>query len=327
MMIWTDPVRLPWSDDEREELGAGRATRHLARRDARPACTAGRRAAATARSCSGSGPTTSSRWSRASRWSSTPPTPRSCIRGMSRLIPALSQYLPRLPKRFVDGGYYTKTEENRLLSGPLPVEGAYVLGGLSGYGMMSSNGAADLLADYIAERPLPRYAPAFRCPATRIRPTARSWRTGAIRDSSDRGTVARELSTAVTLEKRRTIMAAKLEKYCAPRRFRSARLQPGHQGDRRSDDPVPGRPGAVRRPTAPRRTAAISAAQARAVFGAVKTLVEAGGGTLANVVKITTYVTDVRFRMDFASCATNSSPNGVRPRRCCRSRHSRTRTT
>jgi sarcosine oxidase, subunit beta len=28
--------------------------------------------------------------------------------------------------------------------------------------MMASNGAADLLADYIAERPLPRYAPAFR---------------------------------------------------------------------------------------------------------------------------------------------------------------------
>jgi len=36
--------------------------------------------------------------------------------------------------------------------------------------------------------------------------------------------------------------------------------------------------------------------QARAVFGAVKALVEAGGGTLANVVKITTYVTDVRYR-------------------------------
>jgi 2-iminobutanoate/2-iminopropanoate deaminase len=40
-------------------------------------------------------------------------------------------------------------------------------------------------------------------------------------------------------------------------------------------------------------------AQARAVFGAVKALVEAGGGTLANVVKITTYVTDVRYRLDF----------------------------
>jgi 2-iminobutanoate/2-iminopropanoate deaminase len=40
-------------------------------------------------------------------------------------------------------------------------------------------------------------------------------------------------------------------------------------------------------------------AQARQVFGAVKALVEAGGGTLANVVKITTYVTDVRYRPEF----------------------------
>jgi len=40
-------------------------------------------------------------------------------------------------------------------------------------------------------------------------------------------------------------------------------------------------------------------AQARAVFGAVKALIEAGSGTLANVVKITTYVTDVRYRLDF----------------------------
>jgi 2-iminobutanoate/2-iminopropanoate deaminase len=40
-------------------------------------------------------------------------------------------------------------------------------------------------------------------------------------------------------------------------------------------------------------------AQARQVFGAVKALVEAGGGTLANVVKITTYVTDISHRPDF----------------------------
>ena len=39
--------------------------------------------------------------------------------------------------------------------------------------------------------------------------------------------------------------------------------------------------------------------QARLVFGALKSLVEAGGGTLANVVKINTYVTDVRYRQDF----------------------------
>ena len=40
-------------------------------------------------------------------------------------------------------------------------------------------------------------------------------------------------------------------------------------------------------------------AQARSVFGAVKAHVEAAGGTLADVVKITTYVTDIRYRLDF----------------------------
>jgi enamine deaminase RidA (YjgF/YER057c/UK114 family) len=40
-------------------------------------------------------------------------------------------------------------------------------------------------------------------------------------------------------------------------------------------------------------------AQARNVFGAVKAHVEAAGGTLNDVVKITTYVTDIRYRMDF----------------------------
>ena len=37
-----------------------------------------------------------------------------------------------------------------------------MLGGLSGYGLMSSNGAADLLADHITERQLPPYARAFQ---------------------------------------------------------------------------------------------------------------------------------------------------------------------
>ncbi len=40
------------------------------------------------------------------------------------------------------------------------------------------------------------------------------------------------------------------------------------------------------------------AAQARAVFAAVRAQVEAGGGTLANVVKLTTYLTDMRRRAD-----------------------------
>src|SRR2546430_14971106 len=40
-------------------------------------------------------------------------------------------------------------------------------------------------------------------------------------------------------------------------------------------------------------------AQARDVFAAVRKLVEAGGGTLDNVLKINTYVTDVRYRPEF----------------------------
>ena len=39
-------------------------------------------------------------------------------------------------------------------------------------------------------------------------------------------------------------------------------------------------------------------AQARTVFRAVKSQVEAGGGTLANVVKLTTFLTDIRHRAD-----------------------------
>jgi len=41
-------------------------------------------------------------------------------------------------------------------------------------------------------------------------------------------------------------------------------------------------------------------AQAREAFRAIKALVEAQGGTLDNVVKINTYVTDIRYRVDLA---------------------------
>lgn len=40
------------------------------------------------------------------------------------------------------------------------------------------------------------------------------------------------------------------------------------------------------------------AAQARAVFRAVKAQVEAGGGTMQSVVKLNTYLTDIRHRAD-----------------------------
>jgi len=158
--IWTDPIRLPWSDEERAELSASVEHRRLV--DEFPGGVHGRPEGA------GESPVVLLIWT----YDVEPVEPKYplefdpaygeiCLRGMSRMIPALSPYLNRLPRVYVDGGYYTKTRENRLLSGPLPLEGAYMLGALSGYGLMSSNGAADLLADHVAGRRLPAYAPAF----------------------------------------------------------------------------------------------------------------------------------------------------------------------
>jgi enamine deaminase RidA (YjgF/YER057c/UK114 family) len=41
-------------------------------------------------------------------------------------------------------------------------------------------------------------------------------------------------------------------------------------------------------------------AQARGAYEAINALVESQGGTMANIVKITTYVTDMRYRVDLA---------------------------
>ena len=160
MLIWTDPVRLPWTEEERRELAGSAEHRWLL--DEIPAGVHGRPEGA------GGSPVVLLIWT----YDVAPVEPtfpiafdplygEILLRGMSRMIPALAAYLPRLPRCVVDGGYYTKTRENRFLACPLAVEGAYVLGALSGYGLMASNGAADLLAARIAGRPLPPWAPAF----------------------------------------------------------------------------------------------------------------------------------------------------------------------
>ncbi len=87
--------------------------------------------------------------------------PEITMRGMAQVVPGLSPYTQRLPRPYVDGGYYTKTRENRPLAGPLPVEGAYVVGALSGFGVMSALGLAEVLADHITGSALPGYSPAF----------------------------------------------------------------------------------------------------------------------------------------------------------------------
>ena len=83
------------------------------------------------------------------------------IRGLTAMIPGFHVYIGRGNEALVDGGYYCKTPDNRPLIGPTTIEGVYVQGALSGFGIMASQAAADLLAAHLLDLPLPDYAAAF----------------------------------------------------------------------------------------------------------------------------------------------------------------------
>lgn len=87
--------------------------------------------------------------------------PEAVIKGLTTMVPELAAYHQRLPQPVVDGGYYTKTRENRPLVGPLPVEGAFVVGAFSGFGVMAAPAAGELAAKHITGDVLPDYADAF----------------------------------------------------------------------------------------------------------------------------------------------------------------------
>ena len=160
LLIWTDPTKLPWSEEERATLARSGETRHLLEEfpsgvHARPE----------------GGPDSDvvlALWTYDVRtvqpvfpFKVDPHYPEIVFRGLAVMIPGLSAYFGRMPKPVVDGGYYTKTRENRPLIGPLPIKGVYMIGALSGYGIMASCGAAELLAAHLTGSPLPSYAPAF----------------------------------------------------------------------------------------------------------------------------------------------------------------------
>jgi glycine/D-amino acid oxidase-like deaminating enzyme len=83
------------------------------------------------------------------------------MRGLAKMIPTAEQYTGNFPRLKVDGGYYTKTFENRPLIGKLPIEGAYIIGALSGFGIMTACAAGELLAAHILGSDVPEYASAF----------------------------------------------------------------------------------------------------------------------------------------------------------------------
>jgi glycine/D-amino acid oxidase-like deaminating enzyme len=160
LVIWTDPQYLLWSEEERAELAGSEETRWLLEQfpqgvHFRP---------------EGAGEShillvlwTYDLAPREPVWPPVldPHYPEILLRGLAAMMPKFKQYFGRASKPFYDGGYYTKTRENRPLAGLLPVAGAFVCGAMSGYGLMSSPALGELCAAHLTGSALPEYAPAF----------------------------------------------------------------------------------------------------------------------------------------------------------------------
>ncbi|HEY57026.1 MAG TPA: FAD-binding oxidoreductase [Anaerolineae bacterium] len=161
LLIWADPQRLPWDEEERAALAE----------DPEAAWLLGEFPAGVHIRPEGEGgsPMVLALWEyHTPRYTQPrfpvpgdPLYPEIVLRGLSTMLPGMRPYLTRLPRPTVDGGYYVKAPDNRPLVGPLPVQGAWVLGALSGFGIMASQGVADLLTAYLIGHPLPGYAAAF----------------------------------------------------------------------------------------------------------------------------------------------------------------------
>jgi len=153
-----DDQALAWSDEDRELLAADPATRHLTQ---------------TIKGgvhCRPDGPVEGNwiklGWAYNERASDPhgeepidPQFPDTVLRGASRLNPRLAAYIGRLPRGAHHyGGYYTMTEENWPLIGPMRTPGAFIAGALSGYGSMAACATGSTCAAWVAGAPIPEYA-------------------------------------------------------------------------------------------------------------------------------------------------------------------------
>jgi glycine/D-amino acid oxidase-like deaminating enzyme len=160
LLVWDDSQTLDWSAEERQALRESHHETELIGRmpsgvHARP--EGGR-----------DSPTVLALWpyhtpAVLAQWplSFDPAYAEVVIRGLTAMLPGMQTYRLRPPRPYVDGGYYTRTRENRPLIGPLGVEGAFVIGALSGFGLMVAIASGELLAAHALGLNLPEYASAF----------------------------------------------------------------------------------------------------------------------------------------------------------------------
>jgi glycine/D-amino acid oxidase-like deaminating enzyme len=156
MLIWLDEQHLPWSEEEAAALREDEEAAWLL--DKFPAGVHGRPDGATLLALF------NYHGNAVEPVFPLPPEPHYpeiALRGMSTMLPALRAYEGKPARPYVDGGYYIRTQENRPLIGPLPVEGAYISCAYSGFGVMASCAGGDLIARHIIGAALPDDAPAF----------------------------------------------------------------------------------------------------------------------------------------------------------------------
>jgi glycine/D-amino acid oxidase-like deaminating enzyme len=158
LLIWNDSQRLPWEEEEREALLEDDKARWLT--EIFPSGVHTRP--------EGGGNDILMLWEYHTNLlePSDSPTmdqqyPEIALRGLAAMLPRMKEYFGRMPRPQLDGGFYTKTRENRPIVGPTGMEGAYVIGAVSGYGIMSACGVGELLAKHIIGSELPDYASAF----------------------------------------------------------------------------------------------------------------------------------------------------------------------
>ncbi len=158
LLIWNDAQSLPWENNEHEALAGEDSTRWLT--EAFPSGVHTRP--------EGAGHDILMLWEYQTKLMEPvdfPPMdeqyPEIALRGLAAMLPRMKEYFARMPRPQLDGGYYTKTRENRPLVGRMCVDGAYLIGAVSGYGIMSACGVGELLTKHITGGELPSYTSAF----------------------------------------------------------------------------------------------------------------------------------------------------------------------
>ena len=156
MIIWNDPQKIGWTDDERgylKEEGRADLAELLP-----PGCHARPEGGPDSTWALGL-------WEYHTRvltpeWPipTDPLYTEAVLRGLATMVPALRRYADRLPEAVIDAGYYTRTQENRPLAGPAGPQGAYVCGALSGFGIMAACGVGELVATAVSGGGLPAWA-------------------------------------------------------------------------------------------------------------------------------------------------------------------------